>query len=79
MVRLVNLGRDPRLTGAAGAGAGLRAAWRLEQAERERTWELSTLRAEWISIRKLAAAAGLSLCTQPRVAEQGASRSWMMR
>ena len=58
MVRLVNPGRDPRPTGAAGAGAGLRAARRLEQAERERTWELSTLWAEWISIRKLAAAAG---------------------
>jgi hypothetical protein len=60
MVRLVNPGRDPRPTGAAGAGAGLRAAWRLERAERERTWALVSTRAEGISIRKLAAAAGLS-------------------
>ncbi len=37
-----------------------RAAWRLEQAERERTWALVSARAEGISIRKLAAAAGLS-------------------
>ena len=37
-----------------------RAAWRLEQAERERTWALVSARAEEISIRKLAAAAGLS-------------------
>jgi hypothetical protein len=31
-----------------------RAAWRLEQAERERTWALASARAEGISIRKLA-------------------------
>jgi DNA-binding PucR family transcriptional regulator len=37
-----------------------RAAWRLEQAERERTWALVPARAEGISIRILAAAAGLS-------------------
>ena len=37
-----------------------RAAWRLEQAERERAWALASARAEGISIRKLAAAAGLS-------------------
>ena len=37
-----------------------RAAWRLEQAERERTWALVSARAEGISIRALAAAAGLS-------------------
>ena len=37
-----------------------RAAWRLEQAERERTWALASARAEGISIRTLAAAAGLS-------------------
>ena len=37
-----------------------RAAWRLEQAERERVWALVSARAEGISIRKLAAAAGLS-------------------
>ena len=37
-----------------------RAAWRLEQAERERVWALASARAEGISIRKLAAAAALS-------------------
>jgi len=37
-----------------------RAAWRLDQAERERAWSLASARAEGISIRKLAAAAGLS-------------------
>src|SRR6266849_6574207 len=37
-----------------------RAAWRPEQAERERTWALVSARAEGISIRTLAAAAGLS-------------------
>jgi len=37
-----------------------RAAWRLEQAERERVWALVSARAAGISIRKLAAAAGLS-------------------
>jgi len=37
-----------------------RAAWRLEQAERERTWTLVSARAEGISIRTLAAAIGLS-------------------
>ena len=37
-----------------------RAAWRPEQAERERVWALVSARAEGISIRKLAAAAGLS-------------------
>ena len=37
-----------------------RAAWRLEQAERERTWALVSARAERISIRTLAAAIGLS-------------------
>jgi hypothetical protein len=37
-----------------------RAAWRLGQAERERTWALVSARAAGISIRKLAAAAGLS-------------------
>jgi hypothetical protein len=36
------------------------AAWRLEQAERERAWALVAARAEGISIRTLAAAAGLS-------------------
>ena len=34
-----------------------RAAWRLEQAERERSWALASARAEGISIRTLAAAA----------------------
>ena len=37
-----------------------RAAWRLEQAERERVWALVSARAEGISIRKLATAASLS-------------------
>ena len=37
-----------------------RAAWRLEQAERERVWALASARAEGISIRALATAAGLS-------------------
>ncbi len=37
-----------------------RAAWRLEQAERERTWALVSARAEGISIRALATAVGLS-------------------
>jgi hypothetical protein len=36
-----------------------RAGWRLEQAERERCWALASARAEGVSIRKLAAAAGL--------------------
>jgi hypothetical protein len=37
-----------------------RAAWRLEQAERERAWALASARVEGVSIRTLAAAAGLS-------------------
>ena len=37
-----------------------RSAWRLEQAERERSWALASARAEGISIRTLASAAGLS-------------------
>jgi hypothetical protein len=37
-----------------------RAAWRLEQAERERTWALVSARAEGISIRTRATAVGLS-------------------
>ena len=37
-----------------------RAAWRQEQAERERTWALASARAEGVSIRALAAAARLS-------------------
>jgi hypothetical protein len=37
-----------------------RAAWRLEQAGRERSWALALARAEGVSIRALAAAAGLS-------------------
>jgi hypothetical protein len=37
-----------------------RAAWRLEQAEAERSWALVSARAEGISIRTLAKAAGLS-------------------
>ena len=37
-----------------------RAAWRLEQAERERSWALASARAEGVSIRKLAAVVRLS-------------------
>lgn len=37
-----------------------RAAWRLEQAERERAWALVSARAEGLSIRQLAKAVGLS-------------------
>ena len=36
-----------------------RAAWRLEQAERERSWALASARAEGVSIRALAAAVRL--------------------
>jgi hypothetical protein len=37
-----------------------RAAWRLEQADRERSWALASARAEGVSIRALVAAAALS-------------------
>jgi lambda repressor-like predicted transcriptional regulator len=37
-----------------------RAAWRLEQAERERAWALAAAKAEGASIREIATAAGLS-------------------
>lgn len=37
-----------------------RAAWRLEQAERQRVWALGTARAEGLSVRTTAEAAGLS-------------------
>ena len=37
-----------------------RAAWRLDQAERERSWALASARAEGVSIRALAAAVRLS-------------------
>lgn len=37
-----------------------RAAWRLEQAERERAWALAAAKAEGAPIREIAAAAGLS-------------------
>ncbi|WP_226652219.1 hypothetical protein, partial [Streptomyces hydrogenans] len=37
-----------------------RAAWRLEQAERERAWALVVARAEGLSVRMTAEAAGLS-------------------
>jgi hypothetical protein len=37
-----------------------RAAWRLDQAERERTWAVVSARTEGISIRTLATAIGLS-------------------
>ena len=36
-----------------------RAAWQLEQAERERSWALASARAEGVSIRALAAAVRL--------------------
>jgi hypothetical protein len=42
-----------------------RAAWRLEQAERERSWALASARAEGVSIRTLAAAARSSSSTSP--------------
>jgi hypothetical protein len=45
---------------AAGTAPGIPAAWRLEQAGRERAWALAPARAEGVSIRTLAAAAGLS-------------------
>jgi hypothetical protein len=38
-----------------------RAAWRLEQAERERSWALASARAEGVSIRALAAAGAASV------------------
>ncbi|MET8945412.1 hypothetical protein ABZX30_17965 [Streptomyces sp. NPDC004542] len=37
-----------------------RAAWRLEQAERERDWSLAAARGEKVSVRKVAEVAGLS-------------------
>jgi hypothetical protein len=37
-----------------------RAAWRLEQAERERAWALASAKAEGVSVRQIAQAAGLS-------------------
>ena len=37
-----------------------RAAWRLEQAERERAWALAAAKADGASIREIATAAGLS-------------------
>lgn len=37
-----------------------RAAWRLEQAERERAWAITAAKAEGASIRDIAQAAGLS-------------------
>src|SRR5260370_41946644 len=45
-----------------------RAAWRLDQAERERSWALASARAEGISIRTLASAAGLSPARVPQIA-----------
>ncbi|MFD4347406.1 hypothetical protein ACFWQ6_21540 [Streptomyces coelicoflavus] len=37
-----------------------RAAWRLEQAERERDWALAAAQHEKVSVRKIADAAGVS-------------------
>jgi hypothetical protein len=44
-----------------------RAAWRLDQAERERRWVLASAHAEGISIRTLATAAGLSPSRVPQL------------
>lgn len=38
----------------------MRVAWRWDQAERERAWALASARAEGVSVRTLARAAGLS-------------------
>jgi len=48
-----------------------RAAWRLEQAERERTWALVSARAERISIRTLATAAGQQAGPPPKIRTPG--------
>ncbi len=53
-----------------------RAAWRLEQAERERTWALVSARAEGISIRTLATVIGLS---PSRVHQLVAASTWTRR
>jgi uncharacterized protein (DUF111 family) len=47
-----------------------RAAWRLEQAERERTWEMVSARAEGISIRTLAAARSVPPGARPNGANR---------
>ena len=47
-----------------------RAAWCLEQAERERSWALVSARAEGVSIRTLAAAVGLGDREKPWEARQ---------
>ena len=56
-----------------------RAAWRLEQAERERSWALASARAEGVSIRALAAAAGLSSSRVTRSRPPPTSMSWTRR
>ena len=56
-----------------------RAAWRLEQAERERSWALASARAEGVSIRALAAAAGLCPPGCIRSWPPPTSMSWMRR
>ena len=53
-----------------------RAAWRLEQAERERSWALASARAEGVSIRTLAAAVRLSSSRGYRSWPPPTSMSW---
>jgi hypothetical protein len=61
--------------GAASPDTGLAAAWRLEQAERERVWALVSARAEGISIRALARAAALSPLRVHQLAALGELRA----
>jgi hypothetical protein len=56
-----------------------RAAWRLEQAERERAWALASARAEGVAIRTLAAAAGLSPARVHQVTAQREQRNAQWR
>jgi hypothetical protein len=56
-----------------------RAAWRLEQAERERSWALASARAEGISIRTLASAAGLSPARVHQITGAADMTSWVPR
>jgi hypothetical protein len=53
-----------------------RAAWRLEQAERERSWALASARAEGVSIRALAAAVRLSSSRVHQIVPPPTSMSW---
>ena len=56
-----------------------RAAWRLEQAERERSWALASARAEGVSIRALAAAVRLSPSRVHQIVAAADSMSWTRR